>query len=183
MKKIIALLLTLALVMSFAGCVTQADPNQSSNPSTSVNSTPSTGATTQPTTAPTVTEPAVTEPTPTEPEDKLDPEGFYYSKEDVALFIHQYGKLPKNFITKNQAKSQFGGNREAMNHGYRIGGDTFKNREGLLPKKTGRTYTECDIVRQGLLDRGAFRIVFSNDGLVYYTDDHYRSFTLLYGEP
>ena len=67
--------------------------------------------------------------------------------------------------------------------GKAIGGDTFQNREGLLPKKSGRTYKECDIDTLGKSSRGAKRIVFSNDGLVYYTDDHYKSFTLLYGEP
>jgi guanyl-specific ribonuclease Sa len=30
--------------------------------------------------------------------------------------------------------------------------------------------------------RGAKRIVFSNDGLIYYTEDHYESFELIYPE-
>ena len=59
----------------------------------------------------------------------------------------------------------------------------FQNREGLLPKKAGRTWTECDINTWGRSQRGAERIVFSNDGLVYYTANHYASFELLYGEP
>ena len=63
-----------------------------------------------------------------------------------------------------------------------IGGDKFGNREGLLPKKNGRQYYECDIDTVGKSSRGAKRIVFSDDGLIYYTDDHYESFTLLYGE-
>ena len=67
--------------------------------------------------------------------------------------------------------------------GTAIGGSRFGNREGLLPKEPGRTYTECDIDTVGENSRGAKRIVFSNDGLVYYTDDHYESFELLYGEP
>ncbi len=113
----------------------------------------------------------------------LDPEGFYYSKEDVALYIHTYGKLPANFVTKSQAKQQFGSNYKAMQQGYRVGGDVFQNREGRLPKQEGRTWTECDIVALGGTERGAQRIVFSNDGLIYYTGDHYDSFTLLYGEP
>ena len=66
--------------------------------------------------------------------------------------------------------------------GAAIGGDRFGNYEGLLPKKKGRTYYECDIGTVGKRSRGAKRIIFSNDGLVYYTDDHYESFTLLYGE-
>ena len=60
------------------------------------------------------------------------------------------------------------------------GGDVFQNREGLLPKVKGRTYYECDIGTTGKKSRGSKRIVFSNDGLIYYTDDHYESFTLLY---
>ena len=62
-----------------------------------------------------------------------------------------------------------------------IGGDRFYNKEGLLP--SGHTYYECDIGTTGGRNRGAKRIVFSSDGLVYYTNDHYESFTLLYGEP
>ncbi len=119
----------------------------------------------------------------TEGSDVLDRDGFYYTKEDVALYIHTYGRLPENFVTKSEAKSQFGSNYKAMQAGYRIGGDRFGNREGRLPAKSGRTWTECDIVAEGKTERGALRIVFSNDGLVYYTSDHYNSFTLLYGEP
>ncbi|WP_276648398.1 ribonuclease domain-containing protein [Trichococcus flocculiformis] len=62
-----------------------------------------------------------------------------------------------------------------------IGGDCFGNREGLLPKKSGRTYYEADIDYDGGY-RGAERIVYSNDGLIFYTDDHYESFEQLYGE-
>ena len=75
-----------------------------------------------------------------------------------------------------------GGSLESYARGCSIGGDTFGNREGLLPAKKGRVYTECDIDTAGKSSRGAKRIVFSNDGLIYYTDDHYESFTLLYGE-
>ena len=67
--------------------------------------------------------------------------------------------------------------------GTAIGGGRFGNYEGLLPKAKGRTYTECDIGTVGASSRGAKRLVFSNDGLIYYTEDHYESFELLYGEP
>ena len=63
--------------------------------------------------------------------------------------------------------------------GMAIGGDRFGNMEGYLPDQYN--YTECDIDTIGKKSRGAKRIVFSNDGLIYYTDDHYESFTLLYG--
>lgn len=116
-------------------------------------------------------------------EQKLDKNGTYTSKEDVALYIHQYGELPQNFITKAEAQKLgwTGGSLEKYAPGKCIGGDNFGNYEGLLPKKSGRKYTECDIDTLGASSRGAKRIVFSNDGLIYYTDDHYATFTLLYG--
>lgn len=114
----------------------------------------------------------------------IDEDGSYTSKEDVALYIHTYGRLPDNFITKKEAEALGwpGGGLEKYAPGKCIGGDRFGNYEGLLPKKSGRTYTECDIDTLGKSSRGAKRIVFSNDGLIYYTDDHYESFELLYGE-
>lgn len=107
----------------------------------------------------------------------------YWTKDEVALYIHLYGHLPKNYITKSKAQSLGweGGSLEPYAPGCSIGGGRFGNYEGLLPTKKGRTYTECDIDTRGKKSRGAKRIVFSNDGLIYYTDDHYESFTLLYG--
>lgn len=117
-------------------------------------------------------------------EPAIDESGWYYSAEDVSLYIYTYGHLPENFITKEEARDMGweGGSVEKYAPGYAIGGDTFGNREGLLPKEKGRVYYECDIDTNGASGRGAKRIVFSNDGLIYYTDDHYESFTLLYGE-
>lgn len=116
----------------------------------------------------------------------LDENGWYSSKEEVALYIHLYGELPDNYVTKSEAEDAgwSGGNVERYTgDGTAIGGSRFGNREGLLPKEPGRVYTECDIDTVGENSRGAKRIVFSNDGLIYYTDDHYESFELLYGEP
>lgn len=115
----------------------------------------------------------------------LDEDGSYTTKEDVALYIHTYGKLPGNFITKDEARKLGweGGGLEDYAPGKCIGGDRFGNYEGLLPDAPGRKWTECDIDTLGKDSRGAKRIVFSNDGLIYYTDDHYESFELLYGEP
>jgi len=118
-------------------------------------------------------------------EDELLPEdGYYYSKDEVALYIHQYGKLPDNFMTKKEAEKLgwSGGSLEKYAPGKVIGGSQFGNREGLLPEADGRVYYECDIDTLGAKKRGAKRIVFSNDGLIYYTEDHYESFELLYGE-
>ena len=66
--------------------------------------------------------------------------------------------------------------------GAAIGGDRFGNREGLLPKASGRTYTECDLNTDGASSRGAERLIFSNDGLYFYTEDHYESFTEVWVE-
>ena len=133
----------------------------------------------------TVTETTVTEAgtTISEPE-KLDPNGSYNSKEDVALYIYTYGKLPSNYITKKEAQKLgwSGGSLEPYAPGKSIGGTYFGNYEELLPVKKGRSYTECDIDTVGKSSRGAKRIVFSNDGLIYYTEDHYNTFELLYGE-
>lgn len=132
----------------------------------------------------TVTQAEDTESKAPEAEEAIAEDGKYTSKDDVALYIHTYGHLPSNFITKTEARKLGweGGSLEEYAKGCSIGGDSFGNREGLLPAKSGRKYTECDIDTAGKSSRGAKRIVFSNDGLIYYTDDHYESFTLLYGE-
>lgn len=116
--------------------------------------------------------------------DALPENGSYTSKEDVALYIHTYGHLPDNFITKKEAQNLGwpGGSLEPYAPGKCIGGSRFGNYEGLLPDAKGRTWTECDIDTLGAKSRGAKRIVFSNDGLIYYTGDHYESFELLYGD-
>lgn len=111
--------------------------------------------------------------------------GEYTSKDEVAEYIHLYGHLPDNYITKNEAKKlgwvSKEGNLGEVAPGKSIGGDHYGNYEGLLPEKAGRSYTECDIDSDGGY-RGAKRIIFSNDGLIYYTEDHYETFDLLYGE-
>lgn len=123
-------------------------------------------------------------PDAAQPEESPLPEdGAYTTKEDVALYIHTYGHLPDNFITKREAQDLGwpGGDLEPYAPGMCIGGSRFGNYEGLLPEARGRVYTECDIDTLGAASRGAKRIVFSNDGLIYYTEDHYKSFELLYG--
>lgn len=114
----------------------------------------------------------------------IDEGGWYYTAYDVSTYLHVYGRLPENFITKDEARELGweGGSVEDYAPGYAIGGDKFGNREGLLPTAKGRQYYECDIDTNGEDSRGAKRIVYSNDGLIYYTSDHYESFKLLYGE-
>ena len=128
-----------------------------------------------------------TEPGGTESEEVVTSvifeDGVYTSKEDVARYISEFGHLPQNFITKKEAQALGwpGGSLEKYAPGKCIGGDRFGNYEGLLPEEKGRKYYECDIDTLGKDKRGAKRIIYSNDGLIFYTDDHYKSFTQLYG--
>ena len=119
---------------------------------------------------------------PTTVETVIAEDGSYTSKEDVALYLETYDKLPGNFITKKEAQALGweGGSLEPYAPGKCIGGDKFGNYEKLLPEASGRTYKECDIDTLGAKSRGAKRIVYSSDGLIYYTEDHYASFELLY---
>lgn len=162
LKKLTSvLLLSLLLLSVLAGCA-QTAPNTNGN---------GTAGTTKKT--------AVTKQTKA-----IDRNGSYTSKDDVALYIHTYGELPKNFISKKQAErlGWDGGSLEPYAPGKSIGGSYFGNYEGKLPKKKGRTYYECDIDTKGKRSRGPKRIVYSTDGLIYYTPDHYETFELLYGE-
>ena len=127
--------------------------------------------------------PAEPEQEPEQEEPAIDYDGVYTSKEDVALYLWTYGELPRNFMTKNEARKLgwSGGGLDDYAQDMCIGGDTFGNREGLLPKKY--KYIECDIDTLNEDSRGAKRIVFSKGlEVIYYTPDHYESFELLYGE-
>ena len=105
--------------------------------------------------------------------------GYYYDLTNVVLYLEAYGELPDNYITKSEARELGweGGSVENFKEGAAIGGDYFGNREGLLPAAKGRSYTECDIDTNGYGSRGSRRLVFSNDGLYFYTSDHYEHFS------
>lgn len=109
----------------------------------------------------------------------------YSTKEEVAEYLHEFGHLPPNYLTKKEAQDlgwvANKGNLWDVAPGKSIGGDRFGNREGLLPEAPGRKYYECDIDFDGSY-RNAKRIIYSNDGLIFYTEDHYESFQQLYGE-
>lgn len=191
LKKILPVLLLLLLAWYFlpdtgnsisaptpnAAVLQTVSPAQAPKPTAAPTPAQTKAPTPAPTKAPT---PAPTE-TPAE-EAALDEDGSYTTKEDVALYIHTYGHLPPNFITKKEAQAAgwSGGSLERVLPGMCIGGDYFGNYEGQLPKAKGRRWTECDINTLGAKSRGAERIVFSNDGLIYYSPDHYESFELLY---
>lgn len=116
---------------------------------------------------------------------EVEEDGTYTSKEEVAAYLNEFGHLPDNYITKKDAKKlgwvSSEGNLDEVAPGKSIGGDYFGNYEELLPVKKGRSYYECDIDFEGGF-RGSKRIIFSDDGLIYYTEDHYQTFELLYGE-
>ena len=110
-------------------------------------------------------------------------DGNYTSKDEVALYIHTYNKLPINYITKQQAEEQgwdsSSGNLDEVLPGMSIGGSSFGNYESKLPKANGRQYFECDIDYEGGY-RNSKRLVYSNDGMIFYTEDHYENFEQLY---
>ena len=207
MKKLLSLLLALMMLLSLAACTDEEvdlalgvldavvdsipDDSQSEDVKTPEQALPDIQAPPAQPEAPVADEtpsqpetPAAPE-TPAEPEEPtLDEDGWYSDKDNVALYIHLYGKLPSNFLSKSKARSQYGweyGPLDKLAPGMSIGGSQFGNNEGRLPDAKGRTWTECDIDTVGKDSRGAKRIVFSNDGLIYYTEDHYETFELLYG--
>lgn len=103
----------------------------------------------------------------------------YYDVDEVAEYIHRFGELPPNYLTKKEAaklgwESREGNLWDVTDKGV-IGGDRFGNREKKLPNKSGRTYYECDVNYSGGR-RGAERLVYSNDGLIFYSRDHYNTF-------
>lgn len=110
---------------------------------------------------------------------EINEDGQYVEASDVAKYLRAYSHLPKNYLTKQEAKEKGwiaseGNLREITNNAV-IGGDRFGNREGLLPEEPGRTYYECDVNYDGG-HRGPERLVYSDDGLIFYTKDHYKSF-------
>ncbi len=136
----------------------------------------------EPTATPAPTETPTPEPTKS-PLELVEEDGIYSTPDLVAAYIYTFHKLPSNYITKNKA-TKLGwvsnkGNLWDVTDEMSIGGDKFGNYEGLLPKKNGRQWYECDVNYYGGY-RGSERILYSNDGLIYYTDDHYESFTQLY---
>lgn len=105
---------------------------------------------------------------------EIDEFGIYNTKDEVALYLVTYYKLPSNYLTKEEAKPHISSHWTYENK-LSVGGDRFYNREGLLPNEDGRLYYELDINYNGG-NRNSLRIVYSNDGLIFYTDDHYESF-------
>lgn len=172
----ILILFLVAFIIFITGCMQGGAPvNEGSKPSNEIEETEVKEATEAIKTTETTEA--------TDETEEIDEFAYYTDPQDVAEYIHTYNKLPVNFITKKEA-IDLGWNSEKGNlwdvtDKMSIGGDRFGNKEGLLPNLKGRTYYECDVNYEGGF-RGAERIVFSNDGLIFYTEDHYKSFTQLY---
>ena len=198
MKRICSLALILLLLLGLTACA--AAPGGQTTPSYDIQVLPADSGRESPASSPDpaaqespvpdtqAPDPGTAEPSapetaaPSEPGLTVTEDGVYDSKEEVALYIHLYRHLPSNYITKKQAEKLGwpGGDLRPYAPGKCIGGSHFGNYEGLLPDQKGREWTECDIDTLNRKSRGAKRIIFSNDGLIYYTDDHYESFELLY---
>lgn len=106
----------------------------------------------------------------------------YLSREEVAAYIHTYGTLPPNFLTTEQAEALgWDGSSDlwAIQEGAAIGGDSYDNLAGLVPDSEGRSWKQCDVNYAGGT-RGTERLVYSNDGLIYYSPDQFATFEEMY---
>ena len=113
------------------------------------------------------------------PDENLPVEGeSYYDLQNVVLYLDLYGKLPDNYITKDEARKLGweGGSVEDYLKDAAIGGDHFGNYEGILPQMGKNAYQECDIDTHGYKNRGSRRLIYTKDGNYYYSDNHYKSF-------
>lgn len=188
MKKLFSRLAAVFLVILMlftmvTGCAGTADGKSKNKNQTTVQ-TENTAAQDTKSTAQTETNRKTQDKGSSEKDSDISEDEEYSSLEEVAEYLYLYGHLPDNYITKNEAKELGWVSREGnlweVAPGKSIGGDYFGNREGHLPEKKGRKYYECDVDYYGGY-RGDDRIIYSNDGLVYYTGDHYNTFELLYG--
>ena len=135
-----------------------------------------------PTEKPTKTPKATKTPKPTATP-KAEAEGPIIEPQAIADYLFEHGELPDNFITKKEAQALgWDSSRNYVSDvapGKSIGGDWFGNYQGKLPRARGRTFRECDCnyVKGRRKDD---RIVWSSDGRVWFTDDHYETFTELF---
>ena len=132
MKKLFRLMLLSLLTLSLAACAPSIPKEEFHSDAVSLSSSeePDSGIN-APSSSHEETLPSSEAP------DQLPEDGSYTSKEDVALYIHLYGCLPSNFITKKEAEALGwkGGSLEPYASGMCIGGNRFGNYEGLLPEK------------------------------------------------
>jgi len=113
--------------------------------------------------------------------------GIYTAKDSVATYIYLFHKLPSNYVNKATGQTLYenetGNTFSKWNFnpwtllGVMIGGDIFYNNEGLLPSEN--SYRECDVDYHDS-SRGTKRLIYTLNGIVYYTANHYESFTKIY---
>ena len=176
LRLILLLVLVVALVYIGSRVLQSTEQPQPAGTSGTQTAAPLTLLTEPPETA----QPAA--PESAQPEETPPPEdGSYTELEDVAYYLHTYGHLPDNYMTKSEAEdagwNASEGNLWEVAYGTSIGGDRFGNYEGQLPK--GEKYYEADVNYEGGY-RGGERIIYTDDGDVWYTSDHYESFERLY---
>ena len=107
----------------------------------------------------------------------------YTSMDEVALYLHTFGHLPSNYVLKKTAREAgwvaSDGNLWDVLPGVSIGGSSWNPDEGQLPKIKGRAFYEADINYKGGY-RNAERLIYTSDGLIFYTPDHYETYWHLY---
>ena len=95
------------------------------------------------------------------------------------VYIACLGKLPDNYVDKQTAAKAgwrtYKGNLNDVLPDASIGGDVFSNRNNKLPSSPGRIWYEADIDYEGDY-RNSSRILYSSDGLIFATYDHYKTF-------
>ena len=163
-KGLLLLALLMAAVLLLTGCTANALETSKKHKKNA-----------QPTAAVTA-EPAATE-------EPAEEEGPIIEPQRIADYLFEHGELPDNFLTKKEAQALGWDSRynylSDVAPGMSIGGDYFGNYEGKLPRVKGRKYYEADCWYTGG-KRNAYRIIYSSDGHVWYTEDHYNTFTELY---
>lgn len=111
--------------------------------------------------------------------------GTYTTRDSVAAYLCKFEKLPSNYRTKAEAKELYAASGKTFSKwnfnpwetlGIMVGGDAFQNREGLLPQNA---YRECD-VDYSAANRGTKRLVYAESCQIFYTANHYQSFTKIH---
>ncbi len=108
-----------------------------------------------------------------------------YGTNGADWWIKYLQELPEYYITRDDAKNagwvNWKGNLADVLPGAMIYGGIYYNDKGILPHKEGRVWYETDINYEGGY-RNSERVVFSNDGLIFVTYDHYKTFAEIIGE-
>jgi len=102
---------------------------------------------------------------------------------EVVDSLRATGQLPSNYVTQAEAMQNGWKPGKALNNttpGGQMGGDIYINKEGVVPSAPGRVWYEADIGLSNTMARSnqpGTRLLYSNDGLLYITTDHYKTVT------